>query len=236
MPVQKIKSGRVLNPPVALFVGEKGMLFYDEDIPQLRLSDGHTPGGIVFPTGGGAYILPTASTSTLGGIKIGTGLSIDGAGVVSAIATSTYILTTASNTVLGGIKVGSGLSITPDGTVSAIATSTYILTTATNIALGGIKVGANLSITADGTLNANTSTAGISDSFKTFKVSGNSDLVATGADILAFVAGSGIFINTDSTATPYKTMTIASSVSTNVDGGSPSSAYGGLPVLDGGFA
>jgi hypothetical protein len=165
MPVQKIKSGRVLNPPVGQFIGERGIIFYDEGLGDLRLSDGHTPGGIPL-TGGGAYVL----------------------------------------------------------------------TTATNTVLGGIKVGANLSITADGTLNANTSTAGISDSFKTFKVSGNSDIVATGADILAFVAGSGIFISTDSTATPYKTMTIAASISTNADGGAPSSVYGGLPVLDGGFA
>jgi hypothetical protein len=200
MPVQKIKSGRVLNPPVGQFIGERGIIFYDEGLGDLRLSDGHTPGGIPL-TGGGAYILPTASTSTLGGIKIGTGLSIDGAGVVSAIATSTYVLTTASNT-----------------------------------ALGGIKVGANLSITADGTLNANTSTAGISDSFKTFKVSGNSDLVATGADIVEFVAGAGIFINTNSTATPYKTITIAASVSTNLDGGLHNSVYGGTVAIDGGVA
>lgn len=35
---------------------------------------------------GGGYTLPTASGSTLGGIKIGTGLSIDGGGVVSVTA------------------------------------------------------------------------------------------------------------------------------------------------------
>ncbi len=34
--------------------------------------------------GGGSYTLPTASGSTLGGIKIGSGLSIDGSGVVTA--------------------------------------------------------------------------------------------------------------------------------------------------------
>ena len=35
-------------------------------------------------TGGGGYELPTASAGTLGGIKIGSGLSIDGGGVVTA--------------------------------------------------------------------------------------------------------------------------------------------------------
>ena len=35
-------------------------------------------------TSGGGYTLPTASANTLGGIKIGSGLSIDGNGVVTA--------------------------------------------------------------------------------------------------------------------------------------------------------
>ena len=33
---------------------------------------------------GGSYTLPKASASTLGGVKVGTGLSIDGSGVLSA--------------------------------------------------------------------------------------------------------------------------------------------------------
>lgn len=55
--------------------------------------------------------LPVASTSILGGIKVGSGLSITSAGVLSATATA-YTLPTASASTLGGIKVGSGLSIT----------------------------------------------------------------------------------------------------------------------------
>ena len=152
MPVQKIKSGRVITVDAPTFVGDKGTIFYDEDTPQLRLSDGLTPGGILF-TGGGGYVLPAASTSTLGGIKVGSGLTIDPFGVLTAVATSTYVLTTATSSALGGIKVGSGLSVTADGTLSAIATSTYILTTATTTQLGGVKIGANISITSDGTIN-----------------------------------------------------------------------------------
>jgi hypothetical protein len=34
--------------------------------------------------GGGSYTLPTASAETLGGVKVGTGLAIDGNGVLSA--------------------------------------------------------------------------------------------------------------------------------------------------------
>lgn len=60
-------------------------------------------------TGANKYVLPTASSSTLGGIKVGTNLSISN-GVLSAKDT-VYSLPTASSSTLGGIKVGSNLSI-----------------------------------------------------------------------------------------------------------------------------
>ena len=41
---------------------------------------------VLIATSSGAYTLPTASAGTLGGIKVGSGLSIDGAGVLSATA------------------------------------------------------------------------------------------------------------------------------------------------------
>lgn len=53
MPVQKIKSGRVLHPGVADYVGTAGQLFYDEELGELRISDGVTPGGRVVAAGGG---------------------------------------------------------------------------------------------------------------------------------------------------------------------------------------
>jgi hypothetical protein len=42
--------------------------------------------------GSSSYTLPTASVSVLGGIKIGTGLSIDGSGVVSASGVSIPVI------------------------------------------------------------------------------------------------------------------------------------------------
>ncbi len=185
MPVQKIKSGRIVKADVPTYVGDKGMIFFDEDVADLRLGDGITPGGIPFSIGGGG----------------------------------TYVLVTATTTRLGGVKVGTGLSITGDGTLSAISTSSYVLPAATTSTLGGIKVGANLSIDIDGTLNANTSTAGISDSFQTIKVNGQADLIASGADIVEFIAGTGISINTSATSSPYKSMTIAATGIGNIDGG-----------------
>ncbi len=57
-----------------------------------------------------ASTLPIASANTLGGIKVGSGLSINATtGVLTA--TYTYTLPTASSSVKGGIKVGSTLTI-----------------------------------------------------------------------------------------------------------------------------
>jgi len=152
------------------------------------------------------YSLPTASSSVLGGIKIGTNLSIDGSGVVTPSypdATTTvaglmstsdktkldgidtnannYSLPTASASVLGGIKIGTNLSIDVNGVVDSTdttyvdATTTvaglmstsdktkldgidtnannYSLPTASGATLGGIKVGTDLTIDQNGVLS-----------------------------------------------------------------------------------
>jgi hypothetical protein len=67
------------------------------------------------PTIPSAYTLPTATDSVLGGVKIGSGISIDGNGVISSA--SSYTLPTATGSVLGGVKIGSGVSIL-DGVIS----------------------------------------------------------------------------------------------------------------------
>ena len=56
------------------------------------------------------YHLPIASATTLGGIKVGTNLTIEEDGTLNAEDTE-YQLPTASSVTLGGIKVGSGLQI-----------------------------------------------------------------------------------------------------------------------------
>lgn len=66
--------------------------------------------------GGGGYTLPTASAFTKGGVKIGSGLTMDGETLNNTNPTP-YSLPTASSEVLGGVKVGSGLSI-DDGVLS----------------------------------------------------------------------------------------------------------------------
>lgn len=164
MTIQKIKSGRVITVVAEEFVGDKGVIFYNEGIGDLRLGDGVTPGGQLLSLGG---------------------------------------------------------------------TSTYVLPTATTSTLGGIKVGANLSIDANGVLNA-TGSGSVADAFKTFKVPSQSDLIASGADTLEFIAGPGMTIRTN-TVSSTKQMIFESTVQgLNIDGGYPDSIYGGIESINGG--
>ena len=117
------------------------------------------------------YELPIASADTLGGVKIGDGISIN-QGVISADAQVpeydetdadkiltvdeqgeliwdySYSLPVASDSTLGGIKVGSGLKIV-NGVLS------LDLPVASGETLGGIKVGTGLEI-VDGVLSVAT--------------------------------------------------------------------------------
>lgn len=104
------------------------------------------------------YVLPKASTTTLGGIKVGGGLVIDANGFLSANVQEEYGLPIATSTTLGGIKVGDGLGIdSSTGVLTANVKTQYVLPTASSTTLGGIKVGGGLSITS-GVLEANVKT------------------------------------------------------------------------------
>ena len=67
------------------------------------------------------YHLPIASATTLGGIKVGTNLTIKADGTLNAESTE-YQLPAATSSTLGGIKIGSGLSIS-DGIASVTVDS-----------------------------------------------------------------------------------------------------------------
>lgn len=129
-------------------------------------------------TGANNYSLPTASSSTLGGVKVGTNLSISN-GVLSATNT-TY---SAATTSAAGL-----MSATDKSKLDGIASgaNAYSLPTATSSTLGGIKVGTNLSI-SDGVLSATnttysaatTSANGLMSSSDKTKLDG----IATGAQV-----------------------------------------------------
>lgn len=86
--------------------------------------------------GGSLYVLPTATSSALGGIKIGYSangknypVALDGEGRAYVNVPWTdpespaepYQLPAATASTLGGVKVGAGLSVEGDGTLSAPA-------------------------------------------------------------------------------------------------------------------
>lgn len=81
------------------------------------------------------YILPTATSSTLGGVKIGSNINIDSGGHISVpIATDSGV---------GLVKPGTGLAVSSDGTLTT--TGTYELPEATKTTLGGVYVDDELS-------------------------------------------------------------------------------------------
>lgn len=97
------------------------------------------------PTGGGSgnYTLPTASSSTLGGVKIGSGLTINTSGVVSADVTSSTLTAYAKTTDLSAVATsGSYNDLSNKPTIP----SAYTLPNATSSTLGGVKVGSNISV------------------------------------------------------------------------------------------
>lgn len=111
--------------------------------------------------GGGTYVLPVATDTRLGGIKVGDNLSIDRYGVLSADAEA-YELPTATALRLGGIKVGNGLTVQEDGTLAATGggSSGYTLPPATTGSLGGVIVGSGLSVDSNGVLSASGGSGG----------------------------------------------------------------------------
>jgi hypothetical protein len=131
--------------------------------------------GDTITTSGILNVLP-ATTSSLGGIIVGSGLSVNngivsvtgGSGSVTSITTGiglgapntgdvitntgTINLLPATNSVLGGVKVGSGLNITLDGTLSVTGTGSGTVTSITaGTGLGAPDTGD--SITTTGIVN-----------------------------------------------------------------------------------
>ena len=194
--------------------------------------------------GANAYTLPIAGASTLGGIKIGDGISVNSTTGVASVPEATsstsglmtaaektklsgiaeganaYSLPTASASTLGGVKVGSNLAIDSStgvlsGNYSAATTSAsglmsstdkskldgiaanannYSLPTAAAGTLGGVKVGSNLSIDSSGVLsgsysNATTSAAGLMSASDKTALDGKPDVYVQSSQPSGLKAG-----------------------------------------------
>jgi hypothetical protein len=123
----------------------------------LAIADVSVLGGVKVGTGlsingSGSLSINTASAGTIGGVRVGTGLSIDGSGILSSTITQ-YTLPTASAGTIGGVRVGTGLSIDGSGILSSTITQ-YTLPTASTSVLGGVRVDGTTITIAGGVLSA----------------------------------------------------------------------------------
>lgn len=67
------------------FIGNQGNIFFDILTGEFRLSDGVTPGGIPL-SGDGSYSLPISTAIRLGGVKIGSNITVALDGTISVTA------------------------------------------------------------------------------------------------------------------------------------------------------
>ena len=81
-------------------------------------------------------LLP-ATTTDIGGVIVGDGLTVTGEGVISVHAIP---LEPATADKLGGVKIGEGLTITEDGTISATASTIYNAGKGISITKGSHKI------------------------------------------------------------------------------------------------
>ena len=206
-------------------------------------------GNVTISVGGGSssgsnYTLPTASSTVLGGVKVGSGLTINTSGVVSADVTSSTLTAYAKTTDLSAVATsGSYNDLSNKPTIP----SAYTLPNATSSTLGGVKIGNNISVT-NGTIslsqtdvtsalgytppasdtvynNATTSTAGLmsaSDKAKLNSIASNANNYthpsthpASMITGLASVATSGSY--SDLTGTPGNATTSAAGLMSAAD-------------------
>lgn len=96
------------------------------------LTTSATPDGVPKLTGAGKLStsqLIAATTAELGAIRVGTGLTIDGAGILSATGDG-YTLPKATGSILGGVKIGTGIAIDGDGKITP--DNTIVITTSSS--------------------------------------------------------------------------------------------------------
>lgn len=120
---------------------------------------------IYAPSPTAAYSLPTASSTVKGGVKIGSGLQMNGEILSVDYNTisnkpAAYSLPVAGVNTLGGIKVGSGLNISPDGVLSATGGGTADAVSWANVTGKPSGLVTSVSITGSGNAVTNASFSG----------------------------------------------------------------------------
>ncbi len=109
-------------------IGEKDRLWYDSNTNSIRISDGVTPGGVIVggSGGGGDYVLPTASSTTKGGVKIGSNITItDGVISVAAPFSGSYNDLTNKPTIPSLTGYATESFVTSQGYLTSVGTISY---------------------------------------------------------------------------------------------------------------
>lgn len=76
MAVRKLRGSRIGTVTFSNFSADRGTIFYDDVIGEIRIGDGVTPGGLRLK-------LPIASNVAIGGVMLGPQFSISNTGVLS---------------------------------------------------------------------------------------------------------------------------------------------------------
>jgi hypothetical protein len=101
------------------------------------------------PTIPGAYTLPAATGSVLGGVKAGANVSVASDGTISVAAPTTSLAATAVTGLATVATTGSYADLSNKPSIPAA----YTLPAASSATLGGVKVGSNVSVATDGTIS-----------------------------------------------------------------------------------
>lgn len=154
--------------------------------------------------------IPLATAGTAGLVKVGSGLSVDGTGTLSADAVSVPLATSST---VGTVKVGSGLSVDGAGSVSVPVASAGTA--------GIVKVGARLSIDGAGALSADAVSVPLA-------TAGTAGIVKVGAGLA--VDGAGTISANTPLATTSTVGTVKVGAGLSVDGtGSVSAKLADMP-------
>jgi hypothetical protein len=241
MAIQKLKGGRVNNAVADDHIGDKGSLFYNEDLGDLRLSDGITKGGIPLTSVASGDSVPALLSSTAPAV---------GRPGSMWYCTATNTLYISQNGAWEPISspdgddlaIGHGLKVDQNKVLAVDVDA--IIVPATTTSLGHITVGDGLVVDSAGRLSVNiqsyqlpqatTSSLGgviIGDGLSvdsTGKISANTQPVPMASTTVL----GGIRIGEGFTVDVNGVLGVANFV--NTDGGSVSTNYGGISPLDGG--
>lgn len=143
---------------------------------------------------GSSYVLPPATSNSLGGVKIGSGVLVTSDGTIS-VASSAYVLPEATTSSLGGVIVGGGMNVTSNGTISVPAMSGATSSTNGTSGLVPTPTSADVSkfLKGDGTWSETPNTTYSAFVGATTSAAGSSGLVPapTTSDPSKFLKGDG---------------------------------------------